>query len=370
MGAQQNKAQLRRGWTTGACAAAAAAAAYRALHGEAFPDAITLHLANGKRPLFPIVHKQRKGAQAIAGVIKDAGDDPDVTHQALVLAKLRHGKKGAGVTFRAGEGVGVITRPGLPLAVGEPAINPAPRRMICAALAVEAQHSGGDTDIIVEIAIPGGAELAQKTWNPRLGISGGLSILGTTGVVVPYSCSAWIHSIHRGVDVARAAGLEHIGAATGKLSEAALRHLHALPDIALIDMGDFAGGFLKYLRRHPIRRVSIAGGAGKLSKLANGALDLHSGRSQADFAFLASLARQVGASEALAQRIASAASVGECLAISEGIALGDAIARAAQEKVLALLGEGAKTRIEAEIIVIDRSGRRIGQSGWRSSGQK
>src|SRR5690606_16010735 len=151
---------------------------------------------------------------ATAGVIKDAGDDPDVTHGALVLATVRFGAPGSGVTFRAGEGVGTVTKPGLPLPVGEPAINPAPRAMITGAVSRLAAEHGAAGDVEVTIAIPGGAALAQRTWNPRLGIVGGLSILGTTGVVHPYSCSAWIASIHRGIDVCRANGITHAAACT------------------------------------------------------------------------------------------------------------------------------------------------------------
>src|SRR5262249_47456277 len=148
-----------------------------------------------------------------AGVVKDAGDDPDVTHGALVIATLRRGKPGAGVVFRAGPGVGTATLPGLPVAVGEPAINPVPRQMM--------RQAVQDDDVVVEVGVEGGEELARRTWNPRLGIEGGLSILGTTGIVVPYSCSAWIASIRRGIDVAGAAGHEHVIAATGDVSERA-----------------------------------------------------------------------------------------------------------------------------------------------------
>ena len=148
-------------------------------------------------------------------MIKDAGDDPDVTHGALICATVRAGAPGTGVTFRAGEGVGTVTRPGLPLPPGEPAINPVPRQMIRDAIAEVAAAAGGAADAEVEISIPGGEALAAKTLNGRLGIVGGLSILGTTGIVVPYSCSAWIHSIYRGIDVARAAGLTHVAGATG-----------------------------------------------------------------------------------------------------------------------------------------------------------
>ena len=205
-------------------------------------------LPRGERPSFVLALTRKEGNSATAGVIKDAGDDPDVTHGALIVATVRPGAPGAGVTFRAGEGVGTVTRPGLPIPPGEPAINPVPRRMIRDAIAEVADAVGHAADAEVEISIPGGKALAAKTLNGRLGIVGGLSILGTTGIVVPYSCSAWIHSIHRGIDVARAAGVTHVAGATGASSEAAVQKLYGLPEIALIDMGDFVGGMLKYLR--------------------------------------------------------------------------------------------------------------------------
>ena len=148
--------------------------------------------------------------------------------------------------------------------------------------------------------MPDGEKMALKTLNGRLGILGGISILGTTGVVIPYSCSAWIHSIFRGVDVARAAGLDHVAGATGSTSEAAIQKLHGLPEIALIDMGDFVGGMLKYIRAHPVARVSVAGGVAKMTKLAQGMLDVHSKRGAPDLEVLADTALEAGGSEALA----------------------------------------------------------------------
>src|SRR6516165_5672629 len=219
--AKQQRA-LRRGWTTGTCAAAAAKAAFAALVTGEFPDPVAVTLPRGDRPSFALAMTRMAGNAATAGVIKDAGDDPDVTHGALICATVRLSAAGSGVTFRAGEGVGTVTRPGLAIAPGEPAINPVPRRMIRDAIAEVAEHVGCASDVEIEIAIPGGAALAQKTLNPRLGIVGGLSILGTTGIVVPYSCSAWIHSIYSGIDVTRAAGLTHIAGSTGSTSEASV----------------------------------------------------------------------------------------------------------------------------------------------------
>ena len=157
------------------------------------------------RPEFALSTQELGADFARVGIVKDAGDDPDVTHGALIVATIRRARLSAGVSFKAGEGVGVVTRPGLPLQVGEPAINPAPRAMIRANLEEVGERVGASVDAIVEISVPGGERIAERTANGRLGILGGLSILGTTGVVIPYSCSAWIHSIHRGVDVARAA---------------------------------------------------------------------------------------------------------------------------------------------------------------------
>src|SRR5215469_7088829 len=210
---------LRRGWTTGTCATAAAKAAYTALLTGEFPDPVEVTLPRGERVCFALAVTRKDADSPTAGVVKDAGDDPDVTHGALVLATVRIAAPGSGVTFRAGAGVGTVTRPGLPVPPGEPAINPVPRRMICDAIAEVAAATGGSGDVEVEIGVANGERLAAKTLNARLGIVGGLSILGTTGIVVPYSCAAWIHSIRSGIEVARAASLDHIAGSTGRNSE-------------------------------------------------------------------------------------------------------------------------------------------------------
>src|SRR5277367_2667065 len=307
---------LRRGWTTGTCAAAAAKAAFAALVTGEFPDPVEVTLPRGEKPSFALAMTRQDEASATAGIVKDAGDDPDVTHGALVCATVRAGAAGSGIGFRAGEGVGTVTRAGLPVAPGEPAINPVPRRMIAGAIAEIATAAGRAPDVEVEISIPGGEALAAKTLNGRLGIVGGLSILGTTGIVVPYSCSAWIHSIHSGIDVARAAGLTHIAGATGASSETAVQKLYGLPEIALIDMGDFVGGMLKYLRNHPLPRVTIAGGVAKMTKLAQGLTDLHSKRGTVDLATLVGFAKAAGASDALCERIVSANTAAEAFLIA------------------------------------------------------
>jgi cobalt-precorrin-5B (C1)-methyltransferase len=348
---------LRRGWTTGACATAAAKAAYSALLGHGFPDPVEITLPRGGSAHFGLAEAAVQSESASAGVIKDAGDDPDVTHGCLVRATVRHSGRGQGVTFHAGEGVGTITLEGLQLPPGEAAINPVPRRMIADALR---EIAGQLPDVAVTISIPGGQELAKRTMNARLGIVGGLSILGTTGIVVPYSCSAWIHSIHRGIDVARAAGLEHIAAATGSTSERAVQVLHGLPEIALIDMGDFVGGTLKYLRRHPVPRLTLAGGFAKLAKLGQGALDLHSGRSRLDQERLAALTWATGAPDELVELIRVANTANQILgrSLAAGYPVADMVAAAARAVARATAGPA----IGIDVIVVDRQGAIVGRA--------
>jgi cobalt-precorrin-5B (C1)-methyltransferase len=351
---------LRKGWTTGTCAAAAAAAAYQAFLTGDFPDPVQVSLPRGGTVSLPLSRRELVAGRAAAGVIKDAGDDPDVTHGAEIIATVRQGVAGQGIFLRAGDGVGTVTLAGLAVPVGQPAINPGPRAMICNAIAVLAARFAADCDVEITIAVPGGAALAERTLNRRLGIEGGISILGTTGIVVPYSCAAWIHSIHRGIDVAREAGLDHLAAATGRTSERAVRHLYGLPELALIDMGDFVGGTLKYLRAHPVARLSIAGGAGKLAKLGQGSRYLHSSRSRVDFPRLAEMLGRMGAPEELVDLARSATTVRQVVGLARacGVPLADRIAAEAKKTAAALL-TGATA---IEVLVFDAEGRIAGRA--------
>lgn len=342
--------ELRRGWTTGACAAAAAKAACSALLGRGILDPVSITLPKGQVPSFALETTARGDDWAEVGIIKDAGDDPDVTHGALILTKVAHGEAGQGLRFLAGSGVGTITKPGLPLQVGEPAINPVPRLMIDQAISDVLEDEAPDFD--VTLSIRDGEALALKTWNGRLGIVGGLSILGTTGIVRPFSCSAWIASIHRGIDVAVATGRDHVIAATGSTSESVAREIYNMGEEDCLDMGDFAGGVLKYLRKHPIPKLTIAGGIGKMTKLAQGASDLHSGRSQVDFA---ALAKMSGCAE-----VAVANTTLEAYQIC-GAPLADAVAHRAQAAALSML-KGAE--IVVEVIVIDRAGKILSRADF------
>jgi cobalt-precorrin-5B (C1)-methyltransferase len=358
--ARKPEGKLRRGFTTGACAAAAARAAYQAVLTGTFPEQVTIRLPKGDAPSFRIEKRALGEGWAEAGIVKDAGDDPDVTHGALILTRIERGPAGSGLAFRAGIGVGTVTRPGLPLAPGQAAINPGPRRYIGWALEDAAAECGGPTplDLVVTISIPGGADLALKTLNSRLGILGGLSVLGTTGIVVPYSCASWIHSIHRGIDVARAAGIDHLAAATGSTSEAAVRQLYGLPEQALLDMGDFVGGTLKYLKAHPVAKLTLAGGFAKIAKLAAGHLDLHSSRSQVETGALARLLGDLGAPAEAVAEAEAAAGAGEILAIARSLGpdFEAALTRriAAQARDVALANLAGETAIE--VAIFDRAG--------------
>lgn len=340
--------ELRRGWTTGACATAATKAALIQLWGGHFPDAVQITLPRGETPVFALAHTAAGQGWAEVGITKDAGDDPDVTHGALIVVRVA--ASAGGVVFKAGEGVGMVTRPGLPVPVGEPAVNPVPRAMMIAVVVEIAQLFSALPDVTITISVPGGAEIALKTWNPRLGIEGGLSILGTTGVVRPFSCAAWIASIHRGIDVARAGGLAHVAGTTGATSERVVQKLHGLPDHAMLDMGDFVGGMVKYLRRHPVQRLTVGGGIGKMIKLAQGAMDLHSGRSQVDF-----LALSKALNDDRMQNMNTALQAYE----TNGKPLAMWVAQAALDRLSAAL----RGQVLVDVVVIDRAGLILAQAG-------
>jgi len=353
---------LRRGWTTGACATAATKSAVTQMLSGHFEDPVTITLPGGQSPAFALAHEAYSEDWVEAGIIKDAGDDPDVTHGALIISRVRRGAPGSGIIFYAGDGVGTVTKPGLPLPVGEPAINPVPRKMMVQAVETLCACFDTQADIEITIGVPHGEDIAQKTWNPRLGILGGISILGTTGIVIPYSCSAWIHSIHRGVDVARAMGLTHVVGSTGDISEKAARAGLDLSEEAYLDMGDFAGGLLKYLRKHPVRRITIAGGFAKMCKLAQGALDLHSARSTVDLNDLADIIAHLGGSADLVAKTRAANTANHALSISQvcKLRLADAIAARARATALSVL---APTDISVVILVTNRAGDVIGTAG-------
>ena len=357
---REQPAPLRSGLTTGSCATATSLAAARLLLGGESNDAVSITLPKGKVVQMRLEFCRLTGQGAEAGTLKDAGDDPDVTHGALLYSQVRLLAE-PGIRFVAGTGVGTVTRPGLVLAVGEPAINPVPRRMISdhlQRLADECSYPGG---FEVTVNVQGGEQLALKTMNPRLGILGGLSILGTSGIVRPFSCAAYIASIHQGIDVAHTNGYTHIAACTGNASEDTMRRVYGLPEIALIEMGDFVGAVLKHLRKVPVPRLTLCGGFGKISKLAAGHMDLHSRHSSIDLPQLAGWAADIGADEALQASIITANTSQQALALAHaaGIPLGDAVCGHA----LAFARSVVPAQVQVEVFAIDRQGGIVGRAG-------
>jgi cobalt-precorrin-5B (C1)-methyltransferase len=283
---------LRAGWTTGTCASAAAKAAAIGLVTGTPPLNVEVGLPSGRRACFAV---ESEAANRCV-VVKDAGDDPDCTDGAHVTAEVVYANGGAHDTeLRAGSGVGTITKPGLGLAVGAPAINPVPRRMILAALGEVTDQS-----LIVTLTVPGGEAMAEKTTNARLGIVGGISILGTTGIVRPFSTAAYRASVVQQIDVAAAQGERTVLLATGSRSEHAAMRLHAnLDDVCCVEVGDFTGIALRRASAAGIERVIFVGMAGKIAKLAAGVMMTHFHRSKVDVELLAEAARAAGASTAV-----------------------------------------------------------------------
>jgi cobalt-precorrin-5B (C1)-methyltransferase len=296
---------LRTGYTTGACATAAALAATRALFTGKPVSSVTIHLPAGVDATFAVESCTFVESGVRCTVIKDAGDDPDVTHRAQIVATVRRQSE-PGIALRGGPGVGVVTLPGLGLETGGPAINPVPRRMILDAVSSASIGHLGNDGLVVEISVPRGEELAKKTLNGRLGIVGGISILGTTGIVRPYSTASWRASVEQAIDVAAANGQKVIAITTGGRSERYAQQLLGLPEIALVEMGEFTGHSLKRARRRGIQQVYVCGMIGKLSKIAQGHLMTHVAGNQVDVAFLADLARQAGGTSEVQRAIATA----------------------------------------------------------------
>jgi len=278
---------LRGGFTTGTCAAAAAKAATMLLLGEPAPSEVEVILPDGTRERFPIIQAERSKGTATAAVRKDAGDDPDVTHGMLVAASASW-LEGDAVLLVAGDGVGTVTKQGLSVSPGEPAINPVPRRMI--QTEVRQVTARG---VRIVLSIPGGKEMAKKTFNPRLGVVGGLSILGTTGRVRPYSCPALRESLQCVLKVAVAGGVVAPVFVPGHYGErAARKHFRVVPE-QVVEVGNEWGFMLDCIADYDLAGLLVLGHPGKLAKLAAGQWDTHSSRSENAVPIVAGLGEQL-----------------------------------------------------------------------------
>lgn len=352
---------LRTGFTTGSCATAAALAAVRWLvYGEP-PVSATIRLPIGRDATFEIVEPAREDGWARCGVVKDGGDDPDVTHGAQVQARVWRADR-PGVAFAAGPGVGTVTRPGLGLEIGGPAINPVPREMIRSHIEAAAPEVVRTDGIVVEVSIPNGETLARRTLNGRLGIVGGLSILGTTGIVVPYSTAAWRASVGQAIDVAAASGQRHIVLSTGGRSEQFAQRIVALPEVAFVEMGEFTGYALKRCVERGVREVTLAGMIGKMSKIAAGHFMTHVAGNKVDMAFLADLANGRGAEAAIVREIEAANTARHVqeIALRAGLrGLFDQICRLVVERSDALVGG----KLALTCLLFDFDGTVLGRAG-------
>jgi cobalt-precorrin-5B (C1)-methyltransferase len=295
---------LRTGWTTGSCASAAAKAAAEALVSQTPQEIVEVALPSGRRVTFAVDSCVLRADRAEAVVIKDAGDDPDVTHGAHLTATVSW-REEPGIELDGGVGVGVVTRPGLGLDLGGPAINPVPRKMI-------EQAVGESVDLKVRgvrivISVPEGEKMARKTTNKRLGILGGISILGTTGIVRPFSTASWRASVEQAVAVMAAQGEKTLVLCTGGRTEkGAMRLLPQLPGVCFVEVGDFTGAALRRAVENGITQVVFVGMAGKLTKLASGVLMTHYTRSKVDTELLAEITTAVGGPQELAAQVAVA----------------------------------------------------------------
>jgi cobalt-precorrin-5B (C1)-methyltransferase len=343
---------LRTGYTTGACATAAALAAARGLLGERGISEITIHLPAGRDATFPVHRFEVTAGGALASVVKDAGDDPDVTHGAEICARLSW-TPSPGLRLVAGPGVGTVTRPGLGLEVGGPAINPVPRRMLHEHLSELMGQRLDQRGLEVRIEVPGGEEMARKTLNGRLGIVGGISILGTTGIVVPYSTAAWRASVEQAIDVAVANGQRQIVLSTGGRSEQyAMRLLPHLPEVAFVEMGEFTGHCLKRCLRLGVERASLAGMVGKMSKIAQGHFMTHVAGNQVDLHFLAGLAAECGATPDVVEQIRAANTARHFQEIALEHELGSVFTRLTQ-LVCARSAELVKGALQVDCFIFD-----------------
>ncbi|MBI4180188.1 cobalt-precorrin-5B (C(1))-methyltransferase [bacterium] len=300
--APADKKSLRSGYTTGACAAAATKAAATALLTGSPVKEIEITLPIGKKVTFAVVRCELSGDTAEAEVVKDAGDDPDCTHLAHIISTVR--RNGPGISIEGGAGVGRITKPGLGLEVGGPAINPVPRQMIAQAVL---EATGASDGFAAVISVPGGEEMAKKTLNARLGIVGGISILGTTGIVKPFSTAAYKASIEQAIDVAVTGGSKTVALTTGGKSERfAQAAFPDMPEDAFIQMGDFVGFSLKAALQRGVTEIRICGMPGKISKVAQGRMMTHAAGSEVDLGLLSKIAAACGAPQGVVGEIAAA----------------------------------------------------------------
>jgi cobalt-precorrin-5B (C1)-methyltransferase len=348
---------LRTGWTTGTCASAAAKAAVSALRDQAGQDSVEVALPSGYRVRFPVDSCAYDPVQATAVVVKDAGDDPDVTHGAHLTARVRW-RETPGAALEGGAGVGVVTKQGLGIEVGDPAITATPRAMIVAAVGEAVDLTA--TGVRVEISVPGGERMARKTTNARLGILGGISILGTTGIVRPFSTASWRASVEQAVSVLAAQGERTVVLCTGGRTErGAMALLPDLPEVCFVEVGDFTGAALRRALEAGLSGLIFVGMAGKLAKLAAGVLMTHYTRSKVDVGLLGEVTSAAGGPAALAAQVAAANTGRHAYELWEGAGLLRAAGDELCGRVRSVLLRAGQGRLTVDVAMVDFTGNRV-----------
>lgn len=354
----------RTGFTTGACSAAAAQAAVIGLVTGQVPDSVECLLPNGDRVTFAVHNGRCEGGAAHAMVIKDAGDDPDCTDKAHLTADVRLLPEQPGqVLLTGGEGVGIVTMPGLGLTVGLSAINPVPRRNIEANVRAAGAALLDEAGLAVVISVPQGALMAQKTTNARLGILGGISILGTTGIVKPYSTAAYRASVVQGVQVAGTLPYGVVVLTTGGRTEKfVMEEMPHLPEAAFVQMGDFLRYAMGAAVKAGLKQVVIGGMVGKLTKIAQGETITHAGRADVNTGLLADLAAELGAAPEVCDDIRNAKTARYAGERMDALGLGLAFHTALAQRVVTTLRARYPDQFDLKVLVCDFDGRKIAES--------
>ncbi|MGI0057168.1 MAG: cobalt-precorrin-5B (C(1))-methyltransferase [Nitrosarchaeum sp.] len=300
------KEKLRTGYTTGTSATAAAKAALLSIINQTNIENVDVKLPKGSFIKIPIHLCQFDQNRARCSVIKDGGDDPDVTHGAEIVVELSFTDKINKIEIDGGEGVGIVTKPGLGLELNKAAINPIPKKMINENLREVINKHLLKKGIKVIISVPKGKELGPKTDNPRIGILNGISILGTSGIVIPFSTASYAASIRQNLDVAIAMGDNTVVLTTGGRSEDFAKKIVDLPEHCFVQMGDFSGYTIQQCARKEIKKAYVVGFIGKLAKMAVGVKQTHVKGSKVDMNFLAELSRKCDANERTIESIKKA----------------------------------------------------------------
>ena len=349
------KQKLRKGFTTGTCSAAAAKAGILAIINQKRIESVNVVLPKGDSIKIKIERCEFSTTSARCAVIKDGGDDPDVTHGAEIIVDVLLSENSGEIEIDGGKGVGIVTKPGLGLEINKPAINPVPKQMINKNLNEVGEKLLLKNGIKVIISVPKGEELARKTDNPRLGILGGISILGTSGIVIPYSTASFAASIRQNLDVSLALGNDTVVLTTGGRSEEFSKSIVDLPEHCFVKMGDFSGYTIQQCAKKGIKKAYVVGFIGKLSKMAMGVKQTHVKGSKVDMDFLSELAKNSGANERLIEQIKKANTARHVQEIVQENNLDEFFSKVCS-KVYEHMIEYSENKVDLEIVLFDFNG--------------